>query len=77
MPLENTSLILIYIAVVSFLIYTFKNKKPLKWSEVLNAIPFHQYLKTSLYQNDIDDVFRICKWNQNLYKSNPQLTFFR
>lgn len=56
MPL---TVILIYIAVVSFLIYTFKNKKPLKWSEVLNAIPFYQYLKTLFYHNDSEEGFRM------------------
>lgn len=54
------TVILIYIAVISFLIYTFKNKKPLKWSEVLNTIPFHHYLKSSIYhKNDIEDTWKI------------------
>jgi hypothetical protein len=38
------TVILLYIAIISFLIYTFKNKKPLKWSEIIGAIPFHQYI---------------------------------
>lgn len=53
------TVILIYIAVVSFLIYTFKNKKPLKFkflNEILSALPFHQYL-SAIYQDDT--LFRI------------------
>lgn len=53
------TVILIYIAVISFLIYTFKNKKPLKWSEIFSALPFHHYLKTAIYHSDTEDVFRV------------------
>lgn len=52
------TVILIYVAVISFAIYTFKNKKPLKWSEILNAIPFNQSLKT-IIESDHDDIYRI------------------
>jgi hypothetical protein len=38
------TVILLYIAIASFLIYTFKSKQPLKWSEIVSAIPFHQYI---------------------------------
>lgn len=51
------TVILIYIAVVSFLIYTYKNKKPIKWNQVI-TIPFQQYIKTT-GAIESDDVFRI------------------
>lgn len=51
------TVILIYIAVISFLIYTFKNKKPLKWNELL-AIPFQHYIKTDVIDHS-EDIFLI------------------
>jgi hypothetical protein len=38
------TVILIHIAIFSFVIYTFKNKKPLKWDEIIKLIPFYQYI---------------------------------
>jgi hypothetical protein len=49
------TVILLYIAIASFLVYTFKNKKPLKWSEIASAIPFYQYV----FRLDGDDAFKI------------------
>ncbi|KAG5682159.1 hypothetical protein PVAND_011531 [Polypedilum vanderplanki] len=49
------TVILLYVAIASFLIYTFKNKKPLKWSEIANAIPFYQYI----VKIDSEDTFKI------------------
>jgi hypothetical protein len=71
------TMILIYIAVVSFLIYTFKNKKPLKWNEVL-AAPFQHFIKV---ERSDDELYRIpgplilpffgTKWqNTNMNKLN-------
>lgn len=51
------TVILIYIAVISFLIYTFKNKKPLKWNELI-TVPIQHYIKTGI-EHSSDDVFRI------------------
>lgn len=45
------SMLLFYFIILLFLLYTFKNKKPLNWNKVLNAFTF------SVRQND--DTFRI------------------
>ncbi|KAL7032888.1 hypothetical protein ACKWTF_007423 [Chironomus riparius] len=40
------TVILIYIVVASFLVYTFRNKKPLKWSDIfLNGFPMLKVIK--------------------------------
>jgi hypothetical protein len=68
------TVILIYIAIISFLIYTFKNQKPLKWSEITNAIPFYQYFSSQAIQrNTIPGPLRLpilgTKWqNTNMSK---------
>lgn len=41
------SLLLIYFIIVLFLLYTYKNKKPVKWSEVLNMITLNIYTKST------------------------------
>lgn len=37
------SVLLFYLVIVIFLYFTFKNKKPLKWNEVLNALTFTRH----------------------------------
>lgn len=47
------SMLLFYFIIVLFLFYTYKNSKPIKWNEVLNAMTFN------LNTRPIDDSFRI------------------
>lgn len=69
-----TSMLLFYFIVFLFLFYTFKNKKPLKWNEILNVITFNQYTRQD------DDTLRVpgpirlpifgTKWNCMFMKMN-------
>lgn len=66
------SMLLFYFIVVLFLFYTYKNKKPIKWNELLNTL--------SLNTRALDDTFRIpgplrlpvfgTKWNCLFIKMN-------
>ena len=66
------SMLLFYFIVVLFLFYTYKNTKPVKWNEVLNALAFNS--------RPHDDTFRIpgplrlpafgTKWNCLFIKMN-------
>lgn len=47
------SLLLFYFIIILFLYFTYKNKKPLKWSEILNILTFNQYARQD------DDIYRI------------------
>lgn len=47
------SMLLFYFIIVLFLFYTYKNNKPIKWNEFLNALTFNQNTRP------IDDSFRI------------------
>lgn len=68
------SMVLFYFIIILFLLYTFKNKKPIKWNEVLNIFTFNQYTRQG------DDTFRIpgpirlpflgTKWNCLFMKMN-------
>lgn len=40
------SMLLLYFIIAIFLLYTYKNKKPVKWSEMLNVITLNIYTKS-------------------------------
>lgn len=47
------SMLLFYFIIILFLYYTFKNKKPVKWNELLNVFTFSQHTRPN------DDTLRI------------------
>lgn len=47
------SMLLLYFSIILFVFYRFKNKKPLKWNDIMHAITFNQYTQPN------DDTLRV------------------